>query len=71
MSRNEHFDKGRTGHDAHCMMHAETVVREEMHKDLTAPAWDHEAMERENAMVTQTAKDWLDSGTKDCQCRGS
>lgn len=69
MSRLDEFHSG--GHDRHCIEMAETVVREEMHSDLTAPAWDHAAMDRESDLVARTAKEWLSNGTKNCECRGS
>jgi hypothetical protein len=68
MGRSDEFNNGYNGHNARCMTHAETVVREEFDKDLKAPAWDHEAVNRQNAFVTDTAKEWLDSGLKDCAC---
>lgn len=66
MSRSDEFHSG--GHDNWCIEMAETVVREEMHRTLTAPAWDHAAMDRENEFVNGVAKEWLGNGTKDCEC---
>lgn len=57
-------------HDAGCIDAAKATFREEMHATLTAPVWDAEAMEAEEAYVDSWAREWLANGTKSCECRG-
>lgn len=58
-------------HDAGCIEAAKATFREEMRATLTAPVWDAEAMEAEEAYVDAWAREWLDDGTKSCECRQS
>lgn len=55
-------------HDARCIDAAKATFREEMHATLIAPAWDAEAMGAEDAYVDAWAREWLDDGTKSCEC---